>query len=762
MAYINNKEVLLAALKGDKGDAGYTPQKGVDYYTDAEKEELMAEVAEYANAAEECKEYVENQVEIAATSATAAQTAQAVAERNASNAEASATYASSIQDSVEQLRIRTKNYADDSKTYVEEAQALLEQVREEMGNMPGVSVVDPVNVKDLGAVGDGDTDDSEVIQLALETYNDIYFPEGIYRVKGLTINKSNKKIVGENATLKIVDVSDVLGGTSLASVGLYIVSNEPENPVSNIVIDGINFDGNGQWFLDNGRDPTDRSGDGTCIRMYNAKNVTIRNCCFDNFIRRGIGSSVPFYKDNHTHYGVHGLHISDCEFNKKPLPSKYVTIPAGATYKDGTAANAGVYKVYALGNAIQLLQTGKDAKDTDVVVERCTVHKSSNYGFMFYPLKENLTVRDCKIMNCGLNTSEDSYTKADGTKVYADYGYYCSTTDYDKADHCDGGGIKLNNPHNALVERCYIYGVRGSNISVHNATLGADYTQEMLDAWGCANNIVIRNNEIVGNPDQARCGNGIIVEGGDNVKIIDNKIVNHIGAQRQHKVHSDKVYDATKAISSNVACFIDGNTIENDGDIVYEANVKESGVVVAYKNVVHGGLEVFEGTVSHNTIINAKNPIYASKAQKGDVTYYVKNLTIEGNNFIHTNSSLGTVKGVDIQYVDVNGGDGSSVSGNNFTGFARGVQVFASSKNTNIFGNAFYDCTRPIVAGISDNDLEAGGTSNKHDNLKIYGNSFIRNNSPQENNTITFENVKKNATVDFKPSNATIDDVPVT
>jgi len=30
--------------KGDKGDAGYTPQKGVDYYTDAEKQELIAEL----------------------------------------------------------------------------------------------------------------------------------------------------------------------------------------------------------------------------------------------------------------------------------------------------------------------------------------------------------------------------------------------------------------------------------------------------------------------------------------------------------------------------------------------------------------------------------------------------------------------------------------------------------------------------------------------------------------------------------------------
>lgn len=34
----------LNGEKGDKGDDGYTPQKGVDYYTDAEKAELIAEL----------------------------------------------------------------------------------------------------------------------------------------------------------------------------------------------------------------------------------------------------------------------------------------------------------------------------------------------------------------------------------------------------------------------------------------------------------------------------------------------------------------------------------------------------------------------------------------------------------------------------------------------------------------------------------------------------------------------------------------------
>jgi len=50
VAYINGKPVLLAALKGDQGipgvpgEPGYTPVKGVDYYTPADKDAFKTEV----------------------------------------------------------------------------------------------------------------------------------------------------------------------------------------------------------------------------------------------------------------------------------------------------------------------------------------------------------------------------------------------------------------------------------------------------------------------------------------------------------------------------------------------------------------------------------------------------------------------------------------------------------------------------------------------------------------------------------------------
>lgn len=660
----------------------------------------------------------------------------------------------------------------DKEDFIAEAQRILDEIQ--YGDNVGGSTV---NVKQLNITGDGTPEDIKKIQDAINTYSTIVFPEGVYRVKGLTITKSNTKIVGENATLKIADGAEMntMAGGTYGSVGLYIYSNDPTKPVSNIVIDGINFDGNGQWYLNNGRDPTDRRGDGTCVRMYNTENVTIRNCRFDNYIRRGIGTSVLNYDEDHTHFGVHGLNIINCEFNREPLPSKYVTIPDNVKYPDGKNAAAGIYKIYAISNAIQLLQTGKDAKDTDVLVENCTVHKSPNYGFMFYPLKENLTVRNCRIENCGLITSEDvcleldgkEYKEklVDGKKVYADYGYYYTGegNDYDKADHCDGGGIKLNNPHNAIVEGCYIYGVRGSNISVHNATTGAGYKPEMVAAWGGAQDVVIRDNAIIGNPNQLRTGHGITVEGGVYVRIVGNTIINQVGAKRSHAVHSKTSYEAVKAIVSNAPLHIEGNIIENK----------------TATNNEHGGINLYSGEIINNTITNAKIPIYAKTV--GDKN--AENLIISGNKIGVVNMSLGKPNGIDIQIVsDV------IVSENIFTGLERGVRIYNSSKNVSVFGNVFKNCNRAIMPTVVDTmefdegtktlsapQILNGSKTTLHDNINIYGNLYTKNGAIQTSGTVVWEISGHKELVGegdeitavavshkFIPENAKVDFAPVT
>ena len=53
-----------------------------------------------------------------------------------------------------------------------------------------------VNLRDLGAKGDGTTDDTEVIQKALDTHPALYFPSGFYVVRDTLTLRSNTVMIG--------------------------------------------------------------------------------------------------------------------------------------------------------------------------------------------------------------------------------------------------------------------------------------------------------------------------------------------------------------------------------------------------------------------------------------------------------------------------------------------------------------------------------------------------------------------------------------
>lgn len=53
---------------------------------------------------------------------------------------------------------------------------------------------DFVSVKDFGVVGDGVTDDTAAIQAAIDTQEDVFFPEGNYRAVGIVLDNNQQRI----------------------------------------------------------------------------------------------------------------------------------------------------------------------------------------------------------------------------------------------------------------------------------------------------------------------------------------------------------------------------------------------------------------------------------------------------------------------------------------------------------------------------------------------------------------------------------------
>ncbi len=601
-----------------------------------------------------------------------------------------------------------------------------------------------VIVTNIGATGDGKIDDSEAIQKALNNYSTVIIPAGTYRVKGLTITRSNVKVVGENATLQITDDCD-LTGYSKEPNGIYIKSTDPANPVSNVEISGIHFDGNASHFFANGADTVDKF-DSNCIVMANAENVTVHHCTFNNYKSRGIGSGVDKYDTEEVdHYGVHGLHVYDCEFNNDKLPYKVVEItdstPAGGKNGDYKPDN-GTYHIMPHTNAIQILQSGGKAYDSDIVIERCTVHKSPNYGFMFYPSTHRITVRDCTIKNCGLYTSEEADVYGGGGHI--DYGYYRRpVTGDDKADHSDGSCIKLNTVRDVLIDNNDLHGAKASNITIHTAQkktydeLGKVWANLK---WLPTKNVVICNNRIYGGADQRRTGNGINVEAGEDIKIVGNTIVDQIGVAENHAVWGSAVkFSKPTAITSNVSCLISGNTINNCSN----------------------GMVLFVAQVTDNIITETSAAMYFST----NSARAAESIIVRGNKISRTATNYTVC-------IDIRNAVNAIVSENMITNYSRGLQLYGSSKYITVGGNKYIDCSRPIVATIDDKTLVDGGTSSKHDNVNIYGNSFAKTDGesliPQTNYTIVWENTNAlqddgtNATGAFVPANSKIDFVPVT
>ena len=126
---------------------------------------------------------------------------------------------------------------------------------------------DTVSVKDFGAVGDGTTDDTAAINLAINTNKGIYFPFGTYIVSSKLYPKSNTCWNSDkNATLKWT--------TNVCLIDAQSINNWE---INGIIVDG-NFTA---YVVSAGQNPW-------AIRLESSTNILITNCVFKNLYRIGI------------------------------------------------------------------------------------------------------------------------------------------------------------------------------------------------------------------------------------------------------------------------------------------------------------------------------------------------------------------------------------------------------------------------------------------------------------------------------------------
>lgn len=152
-------------------------------------------------------------------------------------------------------------------------------------------IKDFVNIKQMGAKGDGETDDTEKIQNTIDKYNNVLIPQGTFKItNGFEITKSNFTIIGlQNSLLKFYGIGE--------NHKMFYTTNtdKGETYKENIIIDGINLDGTNQQYkggesLENPSltSPMPISRGIRAVYITNVKNLTVKNCRINEFYGDGI------------------------------------------------------------------------------------------------------------------------------------------------------------------------------------------------------------------------------------------------------------------------------------------------------------------------------------------------------------------------------------------------------------------------------------------------------------------------------------------
>ncbi|MCE5227769.1 MAG: gluconolaconase [Porphyromonadaceae bacterium] len=115
-------------------------------------------------------------------------------------------------------------------------------------------VTDWTNIKDLGAKGDGTTDDTEIIQNAINTHRNIYFPTGWYRITKTLKMSPGTNLIGFHpfATQLVIDESTP-AFSGFGSPVPMVESSESNNIINGIGVStgGYNYRAVGiKWMAD--------------------------------------------------------------------------------------------------------------------------------------------------------------------------------------------------------------------------------------------------------------------------------------------------------------------------------------------------------------------------------------------------------------------------------------------------------------------------------------------------------------------------------
>lgn len=465
-------------------------------------------------------------------------------------------------------------------------------INEELFTKINNNLLNYVNVKNFGAIGDGNADDTQAIQNAINTLqeNDIlYFPKGTYKITpqnqynikgfgsyvaryGLYFNnKNNFKVLCE--------------GTIIPDISTYVMNIFAFQNCNNVIIDGINASYEGDIPLE-----TNILQCRSLCNINKCNNVIVKNTYSKN-----VGGNVIFTASN------------NCK-----------AINCFAERTDINYKSSALFGMYATNNSI---------------FENCTGYGSSNDGdISIYGNCNYCNVINCKIFNKFQNNDEIAYNIAQGICVDSGATYITITNCYTYGYYY---GIDVKTACDSVIV--------SNNQCIKNkigiAVRLGEGNQETL-------NTIINGNSIYPDGGNGTAGElikgfsvaGILLENTFGVQVLNNLFANHYSPSGNNPFIGIYFYQ-NKSYKQIFKCnsLIKGNTFNFYNTIGSNVNLSNSYAIyiAGTEATILENIEITENTF--------KMPLINGTQYHALHLEYVTNAIISNNLFSKRNASTSNI-----------------------------------------------------------------------------------------------------------------------
>ena len=299
----------------------------------------------------------------------------------------------------------------------------------------------PNNVRDFGATGDGSTDDSAAIQLALNNAGEVYIPAGTYVINTTLYIKSNTRLFGDGIEATIIKEGGPAGST-LSTIKFALLMNEKYDDAAgndSIRCENIAFHGKRSTPVSSAAATSTNRGVGGIYLGFTTRSH-IRDC---------------FFKDGWSGFVITGTRTG---FNTQMQNSIFdCTVFNARSYsQSGNAGTArgiliGTSYTYMRGCSAKTCSTGFYIGGTNVSVESCNAF-NWDLDNGFYCLAPYMSMS-----NCRADGGNSSFPDGFGSGITLAYNIGAQLTNCIVQD-CSNMGFRIHGPQrNSNLTNCQAY-----------------------------------------------------------------------------------------------------------------------------------------------------------------------------------------------------------------------------------------------------------------------------------------------------------------